>query len=127
MNNIKKLLPIALVLVFLGLGIDAFLESKPSSKNEYVYTFVKAYSPYYIEKRFGGLQIKSKEDTIFKETPSNMELFKQFESLEKEWGQKHLKLENGNLVVLDDNGTAIDTLSISTEEELTFIHIYYGI
>lgn len=127
MKSMRKLLPVALALVFLGLGIDAFLESKPAAKNERVYTFVQTYSPYYMEKRFGGLQIKSKEDTEFKETPSNMTVFKAFESLEKTWGQKHLKLEGNHLVVYDSNLTAIGSLPLSTQNELTFIQNYYGI
>ena len=64
-------------------GLNAFLESKPSSKNARVYKTVQEYSPFYIDKRFGGLQIMSKEDSSFKEKPNNMTFFKEFERLEK--------------------------------------------
>lgn len=127
MNQMKKLLPWALGLVFLMLGLIAFFESKPVSKNERIYMFVKTYSPYYIEKRFGGLQIQSRENTEFKDKPSNMALFKELESLEMKWGQKHLRIEGNALLVLDQNASVVDSLPILTNEELTFIHSYYGI
>jgi hypothetical protein len=127
MNNWKRFLPWALAILFFGFGITAFLESKPSSKNEHIYTFVKNYSPYYLDKRFGGIQIKSKEDPDFKETPSNTMLFKQLESLEKAWGQKHLKITGDALTVLDNNGSTIGSIPLTTEEEHSFIDSYYGI
>ena len=67
MHSFKKYLPFALFAGFLFLGLMAFKESKPSQKNERVYTTVKKYSPYYTDQRFGGIQIMSKEDTEFQE------------------------------------------------------------
>jgi len=127
MTSFKKYLPIALVLGFILFGLDAFFQSKPSSKNKRVYKTVQKYSPYYLDKRFGGLQIMSKEDPEFKETPNNMTLFKEFERLEKKWGKKHLKIENNQLVIRDNNGSELSTLLLQTKEELDFTHNYYGI
>ncbi len=127
MNNWKRFLPWALAILFFGFGISAFLESKPSPKNEHIYSFVKTYSPYYLDKRFGGIQIKNKEDPDFKEIPSNTMLFKQFESLEKAWGQKHLKITGDTLTVLDNNGSTVGSLPISNKEERSFLSSYYGI
>jgi len=127
MDSFRKYLPIALFLGFLLFGLDAFLQSKPSSKNARIYKTVQKYSPYYLNKRFGGLQIMSKEDPEFKEKPNNMTLFKEFERLEREWGQKHLKIQNNILVISDDNGTELSTLLLQTKEESDFIHRYYGI
>jgi len=127
MDIIRKYLPLALMLGFLALGISAFMQSKPSPKNERVYKTVKQYSPYYTDQRFGGIQIMSKEDAEFKEKPSNMELFKRLDELEKAWGQKHLKLENNTLIMLDNNGSQQATLPLETPEEIQFVHQFYGI
>ena len=127
MDSFRKYLPIALFLGFLLFGLDAFLQSKPSSKNARIYKTVQKYSPYYLNKRFGGLQIMSKEDPEFKEKPNNMTLFKEFERLEREWGQKHLKIQNNILVISDDNGTELSTLPLQTKKESNFTHRYYGI
>jgi len=127
MNSLKKYLPFALILAFLAIAISAFIQSKPSHKNERVYTTVKKYSPYYTDRRIGGIQIMSKEDSEFKEKPDNMVLFKRLDELEKAWAQKHLKVKNNILIILDNNGTQQATLPLKTEEEINFTHTYYGI
>jgi hypothetical protein len=123
----KKYLPIALLLGFLLFGLDAFMQSRPTPKNERVYRTVQKYSPYYLDKRFGGLQILNREDPEFKEKPDNMTLFKEFERLEREWGKTHLKIMNGQLLILDNNGSQRTVLPLQNSEEITFIHQYYGI
>ena len=127
MNSLKKYLPFALILAFLAIAISAFIQSKPSHKNERVYTTVKKYSPYYTDQRIGGIQIMSKEDSEFKEKPDNMVLFKRLDELEKAWAQKHLKVEKNTLIILDNNGTQLSTLPLNTEEEINFTHTFYGI
>jgi len=127
MNFFKKLLPFALILGFILFGLDAFLQSKPSPKNTRIYKAVQKYSPYYLDKRFGGLQIMSKEDKKFKLKPNNMTLFKAFETLERTWGKKHLKLQDKQLVILDNQGTKHATIALHSTKELDFIHQFYGI
>ena len=127
MTPFKKYLPIALLLGFLMFGISAFMQSKPSDKNERVYKTVQKFSPYYLDKRFGGLQIMNREDTEFKEKPNNMTLFKEFERLEKEWGKKHLSIKNNTLLIVDNNGTLVHKLMLNSKDELDFVHIFYGI
>jgi len=127
MDKIKKYLPFALFLGFLLFGLSAFLESKPSSKNERVYKAVKEYSPFYIDKRFGGLQIMNRENSSFKEKPNNMTFFKEFERLEREWGKKHLKLDNNTLLILDNSGKTKSTLHLKSKDEIEFVHQYYGV
>ena len=122
----KKYLVIALGLGFAFLAINAFMEAKPVSKAP-IYKSIEKYSPYYLEKRFGGLEIMSKIDPNFKEKPNNMEVFHRMEFLEKEWGQKHLKIVSNTLVVSDNNGTKLVKLPISTKIDSDFIHKYYGI
>ncbi|MEA1954323.1 MAG: hypothetical protein U9O24_08010 [Campylobacterota bacterium] len=127
MDSLKKYLPIALLFGFLALGISAFIQSKPSQKNERVYTKVKEYSPYYTDQRFGGLRILSKENPDFEEKPDNMVLFKRLDELEKSWARKHLKIENNLLIILDNNNTQQATLPLNTVEEVNFARTFYGI
>jgi len=127
MHSLKKYLPIALILGFFLFGLDVFFQSRPDAKNERVYKTVQQYSPYYLDKRFGGLQIMNKEDPEFKEKPTNATLFKEFSRLEKEWAKTHLKLDNSNLIILDNNGTQISSLLLQNIEEIDFVHHYYGI
>jgi len=127
MHSLKKYLPIALVLGFFFFGLEVFFQSRPDAKNERVYKTVQQYSPYYLDKRFGGLQIMNKEDPEFKEKPTNATLFKEFSRLEKEWAKTHLKLDNSNLIILDNNGTQISSLLLQNIEEIDFVHHYYGI
>jgi len=127
MQKFNRFLLPALFLGFLIFGLAAFMESKPNPKNIRVYKTVQQYSPYYLDKRFGGLQIMSKEDPEFKEKPNNMTLFKEFERLEKAWGKTHLKLQNDQLIILDNNGTKQASLPLKSQEEIDFVHQYYGV
>ena len=127
MKSMKKFLPIAIILGFFLFGLDAFFQSRPSEKNERVYKTVQTYSPYYLDKRFGGLQIMSKENPEFKEKPTNATLFTEFSRLEKEWAKTHLKIEQNSLIILDNNGTQVSSLLLQSIEELDFVHSYYGI
>jgi len=121
----RNSLLIALGLVFLLLGFNAYNDAKPTPKAP-IYQEIKKYSPYYLEKRVGGLEILSKNDKEFKEKPDNMQVFHRLEVLEKEWGKKHLRVENGNLVVFDENKT-IATIPINTSKDREFLKSFYGI
>jgi ribosomal protein L36 len=127
MQHFRKLLLPALFLGFLFIGLIAFMQSRPSHKNARVYTTVKKFSPYVLEKRFGGLEIINKEDPEFKEKPNNMTLFKEFERLERAWGKKHLKLKGDLLIINDNNGSTLHTLPLQNKDEIEFVHRYYGI
>lgn len=127
MKSFKKFLPVTVILAFFLFGLDAFFQSRPSDKNERVYKAVQLYSPYYLDRRFGGLQIMSKENTDFKEKPTNSTLFREFTRLEREWAKTHLKIQNNNLIISDNNGTTLSTLPLKNKEELAFVHNYYEI
>jgi hypothetical protein len=116
----------ALGLGLIFMAIMAFQQGKPTPKAP-IYQEVKKYSPYYIDKRFGGLQIMSKKDENFKEKPDNIEVFRRLDFLEKEWGKRHLKIENSQVIVLDDNGTELTKLPIPTQVDSNFLHSFYGI
>lgn len=122
----KKYLFPALAITLTFMVIMAFQQAKPTPKAP-IYKEVKKYSPYYMDKRFGGLQIMSKIDKEFKEKPNNMELFHRLEFLEKEWGKKHLKVVDSKVVVLDNNQTEISSIPLSTPKDIKFIHSFYGI
>lgn len=127
MQSLKKYLPFALFAAFFGLAILAFVSGKPSPKNIRIYKAVQHYSPYYLDKRFGGLTIKNKNDDTFKEKPTNLTLFHEFERLEKVWGKKHLQRKNNTLIVLDNNHTDIAHITLNSPEEIDFVFHYYGV
>jgi hypothetical protein len=127
MKSLKKYLPFTFFAAFFLLALLAFVSGKPSEKNARVYKTVQQYSPYYLDKRLGGLTIRSKEDKEFKEKPTNLTLFKEFERLEKLWAKTHLKLSQNNLIISDNNGTQLNTLKLQNPEELLFIQNYYEI
>jgi len=127
MQKFNKFLPIALFLGFLIAGITLFIQAKPSHKNARVYKIVREYSPYYLQKTIGGLNIKKKGDKKFKESPDNAKLFKRFELLEKEWGKKHLKLNGTTLEILDNNNSIIKKVKLKNRDEINFITNYYGV
>ncbi len=122
----KKYLVIALGLVFAMLAVDALIQAKPASKAP-IYESIKEFSPYYIEKRFGGLQIMSRINPEFKEKPNNMDVFHRFESLEKAWGKKYLKIDANSLIINDKSGKTIKKLPLNSSEDTIFVHSYYGI
>lgn len=127
MSNFKSYLFAFLAIGFIAIAISAYFESQPEQKNKRIYKEIKKYSPYYIDKRFGGLQILSKTDKDFKEKPSNMEIFRQLDALEKKWGKSHLKIENSQLHILDDKNVSIAAILLQNQEELRFIQQFYGI
>jgi len=122
----KTYLFIALTIGMTLMAVLAYQEAKPSEKTP-IYKEIQKYSPYYIDKRFGGLQIMSKSDKEFKEKPTNMELFHRFEFLEKEWAKKHLKLLNSKVIVSDKSGNNIQTIDITNSKDEKFLHNFYGI
>jgi len=123
----RKFIPIALILGFFLIGLNVFLKSKPSSKNPRIYKFVQRYSPYYLKKTFGGLEILSKKDKNFKLNPDNAELYHRFEKLEYKWGKGHLAIEGKNLIIKDNNASTIGSIILKTNKEIKFVHKYYGL
>jgi len=122
----KNYLFIALTLGLSFMAFMAFQQAKPTHK-EPIYKEIQKFSPYYIDKRFGGLQIMSREESEFKEKPTNMEVFHRLEFLEKEWGKKHLSIKENQLLIKDNQGKESHQIPIKTDREKLFIHNYYGI
>ena len=123
----KKYIFWILGVAFMLFGFSAYIQSVPEAKNSRVYKEIKKYSPYYLDKRFGGLTILSKEDKNFKEKPLNIEVFHRLDKLEKDWGKAHLKLDVNNLVVIDNNSSTIGVIKLENKDEIHFINKFYGI
>lgn len=124
--NKKTLIFAFLAIFFFSVGFVAMQKGKPEPKNERIYALISEHSPYYLEKRMGGLSIVNKT-TGEKEKPSASEVFKKFEHLEKIWGKKHLKIDGDFLVILDENGNKKSELVFHTEDEKEWIKKYFGI
>ncbi|RLA76300.1 MAG: hypothetical protein DRG30_03165 [Epsilonproteobacteria bacterium] len=127
LTNMRKYLIWALAIGFLAIGLTALIRSQPETKNARVYREIIKYSPYYIDKRVGGLNIKSREDEEFKEKPDNIQLFHRLDELEKSWGKTHLKLKNSQLLILDNNGSTLTTFPLENQDEIDFVHRFYGV
>lgn len=127
MKNTQSYLMIALMGVFVFLSVSAYFQSQPEEKNNEIYTKLHRYSPYYLDKRFGGLQIMSKVDKNFKEQPDNVDVFHRFDALEKKWGKEHLSMDAMHVYVSDETNTTRATVLLKTPQERDFVHHFYGI
>lgn len=112
----RNLLIVAFFAIFMFLGLNALKEGMPTEKNERVYTILQKYIPYTIEKRAGGLSIKSKITGI-KEKPPAKVVFLRLEQLERQWAIDFLKLDNNLLYVLDNKKNEISKILLNTEEK----------
>ncbi len=123
---LKTLLPIALALGLLFFFYQAYQDAKPEYRDQRIYTQLKEFIPYSIEKRFGGLTILSKEDDI-KEKPPASQIYHRLDQLEKLWGKSHLKRDGDNLSILDDNNKTLKTLLLQNESERGYIKNFFGL
>ena len=124
--SIKKGLIYGVVFAFLVMGFIAMQRATPENKSERIYKEIKIYSPYMLEKRIGGLTIIDKR-TGTKEKPNAAEVLHRMDELDKEWGKKHLKIEQNDLIILGENNQTIVKIFIETQEERAFLHNFYGL
>lgn len=115
MNRI--LLLVAFCGVFVFLGVTAMKEGMAADKNERVYTILKKYIPYALEKRVGGYNIVSSLNDK-KEEPPASQVFKRMDQLEQQWALKHLELENNVLLVLNNDKKIITRIMLNKKEKL---------
>ena len=108
------------------MGFLSLERAMPDKKEERIYTAIKVYSPYKLEKRLGGLTIVDSRDGR-KEKPSASEVYWRLDELDKEWAQKHLRLENSEVIVLGDNNQSIVKIHVQNEKEMKFVKSFYGI
>jgi len=86
-TTLKKALIFGFFTAFLILGTLSMQRAMPEAKEDRIYMEIKAYSPFLVEKRIGGLTIIDKRyDT--KEKPNASDLYHRLDELEKKWGQR---------------------------------------
>jgi len=124
--SVKKGLLFGLMFAFLVMGVLSMQRALPDHKSERIYQQILLYSPYKMEKRIGGLTIIDNRDGR-KEKPSAAEVMHRMDELQKEWGQKHLKVENSDLIIIGENNQTVAKIFLETEEERQFLHEYYGL
>jgi hypothetical protein len=88
----------------------------PEAKNERVYSILKPYLPYTVEKRLGGFTVVDKK-TDEKTKPPASEALKYMDSLDKQWGKEFLKLQGNVLMILDVNKQPIKQFEITPQEK----------
>lgn len=120
----RNLLIVAFFIIFMFLGITTMKDSMPSPKNDRIYTILQEQMPYVVEKRAGGLSIKSKITGI-KEKPPAKQVFLRLEQLEKQWGQEFLRLEGNTLLILDKDKKVVKQILLKTSDEINWVKEYF--
>ncbi len=121
-----KYLMIGFAVVFFGMGFIAFMNGQPESRDTRVYSLLKPHIPYMIEKRVTGLRIRN-TITDEKIEPTNADLYKVLDNLEKDWGEKHLRIQGDVLTVFDDKNSTLTTITLKNDSERTYIHNFFGL
>lgn len=124
--NMKKALIFGFFTAFLVLGVVSMQRAMPDAKEDRIYTAIKLYSPYVLEKKIGGFNIIDKR-TGTKESPSSKEIFHRLDELEQQWGKEHLKIENNDVVIIGDNNQSVTKIFLETAKEKAFVKSFYGI
>ena len=123
----SKKLGFALGAVMIFLAGVAFILGRPPHRDARIYPLVQHYSPFVVENGLGGLKIKRKDDPKFEREPDAVKFYAQLQALEREWAQKHLKLEGNTLVILDDAGKRVKEIPLKDVAEKRFVREYYGV
>ena len=108
------------------MGFISMQRATPDTKSDRIYSAIHVYSPYKVEKRIGGLTIIDSR-TGTKEKPSAAEFYHRVDEVEKEWGSKHLKIENNDVLILGENNQTVVKIFLETEKEKKFVQSFYGI
>lgn len=124
--NMKKALIFGFFTAFLILGVVSMQRAMPEAKEERIYSAVKVYSPYTLEKRVGGIAIIDKRSGE-KEKPSSKEVFHRLDELDKKWGKEHLKIEENDVLIMGENNQTVARIFIETEKERAFLKSFFGI
>jgi hypothetical protein len=124
--KVSNLFIVGLTILFFVLGFNALKDAQPEPKNKRIYKELKAYSPYYLEKRVGGFQIMM-EGSKTKEKPPITMVFSRLDQLEKGWGKEFLKIVNNDLIVMDKNGTAIGKIPFKEPAEKQWVKTFFEI
>jgi len=124
--NPKKGIFIGVIFAFFALGFIAIQKATPDAKEHRIYKAIKVYSPYKFEKTIGGLAIIDKRDGT-KEKPNAADALYRMDDLDKQWGKKHLRVLESDLIVVGDNNQTVTKIFIQTPKERAWIKSFYGI
>ena len=124
--KISNIAILAITVLFFVLGFQALDQAKTEPKSERVYKELKKYMPYYLEKRVGGFSICMKNSKV-REKPPITEVLRRIEQLEKGWGQEHLKLQNNDLIIMDENKTVVGKIVLQKMEEKIWVKHFFEI
>ncbi len=124
--NVKKALIFAFFTAFLILGTLSMQRAMPEPKEDRIYIEIKAYSPYLIEKRIGGLTIIDKRYDK-KEKPNASDLYHRLDELEKLWGKEFLKVEGNEVLITNEKGELVGKVLIENQKEREFLKNFFGI
>ena len=123
---VKRVLIFTVLAAFLIMGVISMKRAMPENKEERIYKAIKAYSPYQLEKRIGGLLIVDSRDKENNEKPSSSEVLHRIDELDKAWFKNHMIVQNSDVVItLEDNTTV--KIFIETPKERAFIKSFFGI
>lgn len=122
----SNILLFVLTILFFGFGFIAMQNAKPFPKEERIYSLIQKEMPYTLEKRVGGFTIVFK-DSADKVKPSNEELFRKLESIDKFWAKTHLKVLSDKALILDTNQTVAKEIKFENDKEKEFVITYFGI
>ncbi len=126
MNRFSKYLGPALGLAFFLIAFVTLMQSQPEKRDRYVYTQLKPYIPYRIEKKMSGLRIRDTR-TGEKIEPANTEVYHVLDRLEKQWGKRHLRLEGMQLIVRDDKNATLATIPLQNEKQRAWVRHFFSI
>ena len=124
--NIKKAVFLGIVFGFFFLGALAMQRALPEAKEQRIYSAIKPYIPYKLEKYVGGLKIVDTRDGRV-EKPDAASVYHRLDELEKEWGAHHLQVVNNSVVVLGDHNQSVVKIFIETQKERDWLKSYFGI
>ncbi len=122
--RVSNLFIIGLTVLFFVLGFKALQEAQPEQKNKRIYSELKVYIPYYLEKRIGGFQIMMKNSKE-KEKPPINEVFSRLDQLEKGWGKKFLKIVDNDLIIMDKTKKQIGKISFEEPSEKRWVKRFF--
>ncbi len=109
--------------IFIFLSLVALLTNMPEKKDVKVYKSILPYFPYKIKKEFGGLDIVDKRTNKDLDVP-NAKVFIIYDNLLKKWGKTHLKLEDKNLIILDDNKKEVKKIAL-TKKDIKWVEEFF--
>jgi len=124
--NAKKGVFLGFLFAFLVLGFVAMQRAMPAAKEDRIYKEIKVYSPYKLEKRIGGLTIVDTRSGS-KEKPEAAEVLLRLDELEAKWGNRYLRVDGKQVIVLGDNNQSITKIFIETPKEREWLRKFYGI